>query len=84
MSNPVFDHPQNLRPTWWHARDYVLFAANAFGWHDFEPKDPKPNAGLRTIPAGGSLTIRYRILLHVGDEKSGRLPERYAEYAAGN
>jgi len=32
----IFDHPRNpSHPTWWHARDYGLFAANPFGVHDF-------------------------------------------------
>jgi hypothetical protein len=80
----IFDHPQNLRhPTWWHARDYGLFAANPFGQHDFEPKSTPANAGLHTIPAGGSLTLRYRVLLHSGDEKEAKLAERYADYVAG-
>jgi len=35
----MFDHPKNPRyPTWWHVRDYGLFAANPFGVHDFEKK----------------------------------------------
>jgi hypothetical protein len=80
----IFDHPQNLRhPTWWHVRDYGLFAANPFGWHDFEPRTTKPNAGLLTIPARGSLTLRYRVYFHMGDEKAANLTTRYAEYAAG-
>ncbi len=80
----IFDHPKNLRhPTWWHARDYGLFAANPFGHHDFEPKTTPANAGLYTIPPGGSLTLRYRVLLHSGDEKEAKLAERYAAYAAG-
>lgn len=80
----IFDHPQNLRhPTWWHARDYGLFAANPFGKQDFEPQTSRENAGLHVIPAGGSLTLRYRVLLHMGDEKTARLAERYAEYAKG-
>jgi hypothetical protein len=78
----IFNHPKNLRhPTWWHARDYGLFAANPFGWHDFEPKSTPVNAGAYTIPAGGSLTLRYRVLLHFGDEKEAGLAARYAEYA---
>ena len=79
----IFDHPQNLRhPTWWHARDYGLVAANPFGWHDFETKTTKPNAGAYTIAAGGSLTLRYRVYFHMGDEKEAALAARYKEYAS--
>jgi hypothetical protein len=79
----IFDHPQNLRhPTWWHARDYGLFAANPFGWHDFEPRTTKAGAGNTTIPAGGSLILRYRVFIHAGDEKAAKVAARYADYAA--
>jgi len=81
----IFDHPQNLRhPTWWMARDYGLFGANPFGWHDYEAEfKNEPHKGDYTIPAGGSLTLRYRLYFHLGDETSAKLAERYAEYAAG-
>ena len=80
----IFDHPQNLQhPTWWHARDYGLFAANPIGWHDFEAKTTKPNAGNYTIPAGGTLTLRYRVFLHIGNEKTAKLAERYDDYVKG-
>lgn len=81
----IFDHPQNLRhPTWWMARNYGLFGANPFGWHDYEPEFAnEPHKGDHTIPAGGSLTLRYRFYFHTGDEKAAKLAERYAEYAAG-
>ncbi len=78
----IFDHPQNFRhPTWWHARDYGLVSANPIGWHDFEAKTTKPHAGDYTIPAGGSLALRYRVLLHNGDEKAARVADRYTDYA---
>jgi hypothetical protein len=77
----IFDHPSNPRhPTWWHVRDYGLFAANPFGVHDFEKKPP--GTGNFAIPAGQSATFRYRFYLHRGDEKQARVAERYAEYAA--
>jgi hypothetical protein len=81
----IFDHPQNLRhPTWWMARDYGLFGANPFGWHDYEKEFAKdPHKGDYTIPAGGSLTLRYRFYFHVGDEAAAKVAERYAEYSAG-
>jgi hypothetical protein len=77
----IFDHPDNPRhPTWWHVRDYGLFAANPFGIHDFEKKEP--GAGDLKIPAGGSVTFRYRFFFHRGDETEGKVAERYAAYAA--
>ena len=81
----IFDHPQNLRhPTWWMAREYGLFAANPFGQHDFEVAAKLPaGKGDYTIPAGGTLTLRYRFYFHLGDEKTGKVAERYADYAAG-
>jgi Methane oxygenase PmoA len=81
----IFDHPQNLRhPTWWMVRDYGLFAANPFGQHDFEPEQKHPpGIGDHTIPAGGSLTLRYRFYFHFGDERTAGIAARYADYAAG-
>jgi hypothetical protein len=80
----IFDHPENFRPTWWMARDYGLFGANPFGWHDYEKEFANdPHKGDHTIPAGGSLTLRYRFYFHEGDEVAAQLATRYAEYAAG-
>lgn len=76
----IFDHPQNPRhPTWWHVRDYGLFAANPFGEHDFEKKSA--GTGDLTIPAGQKVTFRYRFIFHQGDEKQARIAERYQKYA---
>lgn len=75
----ILPHPKNpVHPTWWHVRDYGLFAANPFGAHDFE-KSP-PGTGNLTIPAGKSITFRYRFYLHEGDEKQAKVADRYQEY----
>ena len=81
----MFDHPKNPRfPTWWHVRDYGLFAANPFGQHDFEKESKdNPKAGDLTIPAGGSVTFRWRFYFHSGDEKTGKVAEHFQAYAAG-
>lgn len=81
----MFDHPSNPRhPTWWHVRDYGLFAANPFGQKDFEPEQKHAaGKGNLIIPAGGSTTFRWRFYFHMGDEKAGKVAEQYAEYAAG-
>lgn len=77
----MFDHPDNLRhPTWWHARDYGLLAANPFGIHDFE-QGQKRGAGDYTLDSGETLTLRYRILLHEGTPETARLDERGEEFS---
>ena len=77
----VFDHPGNPKhPTRWHARDYGLFAANPFCEHEMDKSSP-PNSGDLTIPAGGTITLRYRFLLHAGDADAAHVAQRYAEYA---
>lgn len=81
MGVAIFDHPANPRhPTWWHVRDYGLFAANPFGIHDFEKKPA--GAGDFVVPAGQSATFRYRIVFHRGDATQGRVAERYAAFTA--
>ncbi len=78
----IFDHPSNPRhPTWWHVRDYGLFAVNPFGIHDFEKKPA--NAGDFVIPAGQSATFKYRFYFHKGDEKQGQVAEHFRDYAGG-
>jgi hypothetical protein len=76
----VFDHPGNLRhPTWWHARDYGLVAANPFGLRSFEKKD-KPEGEFAVMP-GGMLRFRYRLYLHRGTPEEAGVGEAYAAYA---
>ncbi len=77
----IFDHPENPRhPTWWHVRDYGLFAANPFGIHDFESKPA--GTGNLTVPAGSSMTFRYRFYMHNGDEKQSDVAGQYDLYVA--
>lgn len=77
-----FDHPSNLRhPTTWHARDYGLIAANPFGLHDFDKRNPKGTGDL-VIKKGESLTLKYRWLFHAGDTEGARIEERYKIWAA--
>ncbi|MBI3875862.1 MAG: PmoA family protein [Verrucomicrobia bacterium] len=78
----IFDHPGNPRfPTWWHVRDYGLFAANPFGKHHFENLKDDKSAGNFTLANGKSVTFRYRFVFHEGDEAQAKLAEKYAEWA---
>lgn len=76
----IMNHPSSFRfPTHWHVRTYGLFTANPFGLHDF-PGGQNLN-GSHTIKAGETMTLKYRVLLHAGDEKQGKVAERFADYS---
>lgn len=65
----IHDHPSSFGyPTRWHVRTYGLFAANPFGYHEFEGVEKK-----RTIvlPQGKTMRLNYRIVLHEGGLKRG-------------
>jgi len=76
----IFDHPSNLRhPVYWHSRTYGLLTTNPFAIQSFDKKAEEK--GGYTLDEGKELTLRYRVLFHLGDEKEGKVAERYAEYA---
>ncbi|BCX46515.1 oxidoreductase [Haloferula helveola] len=76
----MFDHKDNLRhPTWWHARDYGLLAANPFGIHDFEGKKDR-KLGEYVLKKGETLRLRYLVVLHHGTVESAGLPERWSAF----
>jgi hypothetical protein len=59
----ILNRPDSFRyPTTWHVRDYGLFAANPFGYHDFGRKE----TGEYTLPPGESVHFSYRVILHEG------------------
>jgi hypothetical protein len=75
------DHPSNLRhPTWWHARDYGLLAANPFGIHDFEGKEDE-HLGDYTLKKDETLTLRYQVVVHQGTLESAALPKHFKKFS---
>ncbi|MBM3495697.1 MAG: hypothetical protein FJX72_15440, partial [Armatimonadetes bacterium] len=77
----ILDHPSSFRhPTHWHVRDYGLFCANPFGIHDFESGKP-PATGQLTVPMGGALKLRYRLIFHAGDAEQARIADRWGDFA---
>ena len=77
----AIDLTGNPREAFFHARDYGLVLANAFGRKAYGVKDPPPPI---TIEPGKSLRLRYAILLHgdVPDERLAGLIERVCEEGA--
>lgn len=76
----ILNHPSSFRfPTYWHVRTYGLFTANPFGVRSFT--GDKTQDGSYTLPAGATLTFRYRVLFHRGDEEVGKVAAAYDAYS---
>jgi hypothetical protein len=70
----IFCHPNNFRPSWFHARDYGLLEANPFGRHAFG----KGEVSKVTVNPGETLRLRYGVLLH--SDPLGSQPDIAAAY----
>ncbi len=73
----LFCHPENFRPSWFHARDYGLLEANPFGREAFG-KGEKSSV---VVKPGEKLRLRYGVLIHSGP-KDGKtdLAAAYQDY----
>jgi hypothetical protein len=60
----LFCHPENCRPSWFHARDYGLVVANPFGRNAFGHGDKSAV----TVKPGEEFRLRYGILVHSSPE----------------
>jgi hypothetical protein len=58
----ILCHPDNFRPSWFHARDRGLLEANPFGRKAFE----KGELSSVVVKPGEKLRLRYGILIHSG------------------
>ncbi len=68
----LFDHPANQRhPTWWYPNQSFPFCNAAFLFR--EPY---------VLPAGGTLRLRYRVLVHSEAMDKTTLDREWARYAA--
>jgi hypothetical protein len=75
----IMEHPSSFGyPTRWHTRNYGLHAANVFGQHVFDDTLPKAKT---TLKAGDTMTFRFRVVLHKGDEKQGHIAEEWEKYS---
>ncbi|WEK21514.1 MAG: PmoA family protein [Candidatus Pedobacter colombiensis] len=80
VSIAVIDHPKNPGyPTYWHARDYGLFAANPLGQAVFSNGKEQLNF---TLKPGESVTFRYRVIIGSGKKQTAEfLNKQAADFA---
>jgi len=68
----MFDHPDNPRhPSWWQSRSRYPYLNPSFTCKEDY-----------TLPAGRSLTLRYRILVHQGAVDTERLEQAWNAFSA--
>lgn len=76
----IIDHPSNVGyPTYWHARDYGLFAANTLGQKAFSNGKNELNFGLKK---GEKVTFKYRFVVaseNLSDEQINKMADEYAK-----
>lgn len=76
----ILDHPSNPRhPTYWMARGYGYIGACPFGLNSFEGKPL--GTGDMKIPAGQSITFRYRFIFHEGSPTYADIEGQWRRYA---
>ncbi|MGW8315476.1 MAG: DUF6807 family protein, partial [Bacteroidales bacterium] len=79
VSIVIIDNPSNVGyPTFWHARDYGLFAANTLGQKIFSDGKLELNFSLKK---GDSVTFKYRLVVaaeDLSDEEINQLADAYA------
>ena len=75
----IIDHPDNVGyPTYWHARDYGLFAANTLGQKIFSNGEKELNFSLNK---GETATFRYRLVVASEDLSDAQINKLADEYA---
>ena len=75
----ILDHPQNVGfPTYWHARDYGLFAANPLGQAVFS--EGAETLSFALDPAT-STTFRHRLILFDGHVAPAAVEAQYQAFA---
>ncbi len=78
VSLVIIDNPANVGyPTYWHARDYGLFAANTLGQKALSEGKEELNFSLQK---GESVTFRYRLVVaseDLTDDQINEMAEKY-------
>ncbi|AKP49619.1 DUF6807 domain-containing protein [Cyclobacterium amurskyense] len=76
----IIDHPENPGyPTYWHARDYGLFAANTLGQKALSGGKDELNYSLKK---GETATFKYRVVVaseHLSEDEINALADEYAK-----
>ncbi|MCF6356469.1 MAG: PmoA family protein [Draconibacterium sp.] len=69
----ILQHPSNeWFPAPWFTRDYGFFSPTPMYW----PENEKTTE----LKKGEKITLRYRVIVHAGDEKEAKIAEEFEKY----
>ena len=76
----ILYHPEALNsPPYWHARGYGLFTVNPFGGRKiFSGNKEEPSFTI--IEPGGSINIKYRLLIYSGELTQSQVEQKFNDY----
>ena len=79
----IMNHPSSVNyPTYWHARDYGLFAANPLGQYVFQESTgmENPERFDLTLNPGESTLFMFRMIVYDGPKTADEIENQYFEY----
>ena len=78
----IMNHPSSVNyPTFWHARDYGLFAADPLGQSVFQKaQGVVPQLLNYTIPAGDSALFKFKMIIYEGHRTAAQINKDFQEY----
>jgi hypothetical protein len=70
----IMQHPSNdWYPSPWFTRDYGFFSPTPMYWPDNEKSTE--------LKKGDKITLRYRVIVHSGDEKEADIAGEFEKFA---
>jgi hypothetical protein len=76
----ILDDPKNPSPACWHSRGYGLMAANPFGRAKSGFPAMRGRTDLVKLGKGEHLRLRYGLVLHPGNVRTGKVAEYYDRF----
>jgi hypothetical protein len=79
----IMNHPDSVNyPTYWHARDYGLFAANPLGQLAFQKgrKLENPQPYNFTLQPGQSGLFKFRLIIYEGPRTKEQLEQQFKDF----
>ncbi len=83
----ILNHPESVNyPTFWHARDYGLFAANPLGQFVFQNArgEENPQKFELTLEKGEQANFKFRVTVYDGDRTAQEIEQIFDNYTSEN